>query len=252
MSVSSRSFRKVIHLRNPIEKLSIEAEIADIIIEPHEDPNIIIYGYAYGGETPLCEAVNLDDQILVKLTKGRSEGRLYTVKAKIIVPPNKIREEVSIKTNIGDIRIDGLPTKKLDLSTLNGDILLGGIDSEDIVVNTSNGDILLRGGKYNKATLSTVNGDIRIEILMLRGYELTASTNRGKIKLGIPVDSSVEISLSTVKGSVSIGKRERFRLVEKKDREYRLVSGDGEAKISLKAIDGDISVNLLKEIAGGS
>ncbi len=248
MSQSSKSFRKVVHLKGDIGRLNIEADIADIIIEPHENSNIIVYGYAYGGEVPECEALNINRDILIKISKGRGESRLYTVKAKIIVPPDMITDELTVRTNIGDIRVDGLPIKNLNLTTLNGDILLGGITSETIRVNISNGDILLRGGEYGNVELTTINGDIRIEIQMKKGFTLTASTNNGKIKLGMPLDASAEVHASTMKGTISIGKKDKFRRVEKIDREYYLLAGDGDAKIYLNAVNGDISINLLKEI----
>jgi len=248
MSESSRSFRKVITLKKAISKLFLDADIADIIVEPHDEPNIVIYGYALGGYPPSIDVSTEDDIIRIKLKRSRREGRLYTVKVKMIMPPDMVSEGLNLSVNIGDIRIDGLPIDNLYLSSSNGDILLGGISSNIIHASTLNGDILLRGGEYRKSMLSTVNGDIRIEVLMEKGYRLEASTNSGKIKLGIPMSTSAEIIVSTIKGGISISNRDKFKKIEKLDHEYHILAGDGDAMIKLETINGDVAINLLKEI----
>jgi len=93
-----------------------------------------------------------------------------------------------------------------------------------------------------------VNGDIRIEVLMNRGYDLDASTKNGKIRLGLPVDSSVKIIVSTLKGRVSITNKDRISKMMEKDGKYILVVGEGDGNIGLTALNGDVSINLLKKV----
>lgn len=248
MSKSGRSFRKIVEIKKNVKILHLKADIADIIVEPHDEPRVIIYGYVYAGRPPKTSIQTKDDHIDVNITKEAGEGRLYSVKVKMIVPPDKIREGLEINVDIGDIRIDGLPLSKISLKTTNGDILLGGISGNEIVAETMNGDILLRGGDYKSSFLTTVNGDIRIEVSMDKNYKLNASAKNGKIKIGLPINSSVKIYVSTVKGRISISNKDKLRSIEEVDDKYILTAGEGEGEITLNTLNGDISINLLKEV----
>jgi len=142
MDKTSRSFRKTIDLRDRVRNIVVRADIADIIVEPHDEPRILLYGYVYGGKRPKTLIDMSNGDLNIQISKEMSETRLYSVKMKIVLPPEKIDDSLIIDINIGDIRIDGLPIRKIDLKTSNGGILLGGISGEEIIAYTMNGDIL--------------------------------------------------------------------------------------------------------------
>jgi len=239
----TRSFRKVLETPETVTQLAVVGDMADIIVEPHDEDTIILHGFILGGDPPLIDVSEGERQIDITIKRARAESRLYSLKMKMFVPIERITEMLSITLEIGDVRIDGVPVKILKIDTSNGDVMVGGVNAEQAKLSCRNGDVMFRGGSFKNGYFTTINGDVRLEILMDRGYSLYASSKRGRIRISLPVNTSAKIRARALRGRVMITPKSAIK--EDEGEEVRtIVFGDGDAEIRLETLDGDITINL--------
>jgi len=239
----TRSFREVIETPKDIDQLSISADIADIIIEPHEEDYIVLHGFILGGDPPKIEKIVEEKRIDIQVVRAKAESRLYSLKMKIFIPSTRINELVNITLEIGDVRIDGVPVKILKIDTSNGDVMVGGVGTEQVKLSCRNGDVIFRGGRFSDGYFTTINGDIRLEILMEKDYNLYASSKKGRIRISLPINTSATVQARALRGRVTVTPKSVMRGDESGD-EKTLVFGEGDAKLRLETLDGDININL--------
>jgi len=244
---NSRSFREFIEIPENIDKLSIKADLADLILEPHDEDTLILHGFILGGDPPKIDKTWDEESLDIMITRARSESRLYSVKMKVVIPMNIIKRSINISVDIGDIRVDGLPIDILKIDISNGDILTGGVKAKEVKLTSQTGDIILRGGNFKNGYFSTVNGDIRLEILMEKDFNIHASCNQGRIRISLPINVSANIKSKTLKGRVYITPKSYIKNYVKGEYE-EVVFGGGDADIKLEAISGDININLFAEL----
>ncbi len=239
----TRSFREVVEAPEEVSQLAISADIADVIVEPHEEDFIVLHGFILGGDPPKIEKVVGEKQIDIFVKRAKAESRLYSLKMKMFVPVNRISEMVSITLEIGDVRIDGVPVKILKIDTSNGDVMVGGVETEQVKLTCRNGDVIFRGGSFKDGYFTTINGDVRLEILMEKGYNLYASSKKGRIRVSLPVNTSAKISARALRGRVTVTPKYMLTSDVEGD-EKTFVFGDGDANLRLETLDGDININL--------
>ena len=244
---SNRSFREVIEISEGIKELSIKADLADLIFEPHDEDTLILHGFILGGDPPKIDKTWNEDSLDIMVTRARSESRIYSVKMKVFIPMEIIKKSVNVSVDIGDIRVDGLPVDILKIDVSNGDILAGGVKSEQVKLSSQNGDIIFRGGHFRSGYFSTVNGDVRLEILMIKDFKLYASSNNGRIRISMPLDVSAKILSKALKGKTFITPKNFIKSYTKGDYE-EIIFGNGDAEIKLETLSGDISINLFAEL----
>jgi DUF4097 and DUF4098 domain-containing protein YvlB/uncharacterized protein YxeA len=82
-----------------------------------------------------------------------------------VTPTQKSTAQLSLKTNFGDISLDGYQGKQLTAVTSNGDINVSNIDSV-FTINSSNGDVKLNAitDFYARNQVETSNGDINVSV----------------------------------------------------------------------------------------
>jgi len=244
---ANRSFREVIEISNDIKELSIKADLADLIFEPHDEDTLILHGFILGGDPPKIDKTWNEDNIDIMISRARSESRMYSVKMKIFIPMNIIKRGLNVSLDIGDVRIDGLPIEILKIDTSNGDILTGGVKAKQVKLSSQNGDVIFRGGSFEEGYFSTINGDVRLEILMDKGFSLYSSSKKGRIRVSMPVSVSAEIEAKALKGKILVTPKNVIKEHVKGEVE-RFVFGKGDAKIRLETLDGDININLFSEL----
>ncbi len=245
---SNRSFREVIEIPENIQELSIKADLADLIFEPHDEDTLILHGFILGGDPPKIDKTWNEDNLDIMVTRARSESRIYSVKMKVFIPMNIIKKALNVSVDIGDIRVDGLPINTLKIDVSNGDILTGGVTADQVKLSSQNGDVIFRGGSFKNGYFSTINGDIRLEILMEKNFNVYASCNKGRIRISMPIGVSAKILGKALKGKVLITPKNYIRSYSKGEYE-EIVFGNGDADIKLETLHGDININLFAELS---
>lgn len=243
---NNRSFREVIDIPDNIKELSIKADLADLIFEPHDEDTLILHGFILGGDPPKIDKTWNEDNLDIMVTRARSESRIYSVKMKVLIPMNIIKNALNVSVDIGDIRVDGLPVDTLKIDVSNGDILTGGVTARQVKLTSQNGDVIFRGGNFKNGYFATINGDIRLEILMERDFNIYASCNKGRIRISMPVGVSAKVICKALKGRVLVTPKNFIKSYSKGEYE-EIVFGEGDAHIKLETIHGDINLNLFAE-----
>ena len=127
------------------------------------------------------------------------------------------------------------------IDTVNGDVTIESVDGE-VNAGTVNGTIEVSGANSD-VDLETVNGSIKAVFDELgSGQRVKADTVNGKITVYLPANASARVVAETVNGSIDA---DDFGLeVEKgfvgRDLDGKI--GEGNAKVSLDAVNGSIRI----------
>lgn len=141
-----------------------------------------------------------------------------TIHYKVKVPRRTSLKLKTVNGALGVIGVEG----EFDLSSVNGSVEIEAIDCH---------------GK-----ISTVNGSIDCAVEEFpEGNELRLKTVNGSIRLGLPDEVPGKLEASTINGRVTL-KRALMEDVRIKRRSVKGVLGEGEGLISLRTVNGRISV----------
>lgn len=193
-------------------------------------------------------------QVVAHKTAGKQE---YLDELEIVVDANE--DYVRIETrhpdssggwfnwgndNNGSVSYELLVPSDVDLDsieTVNGDITIESVDAE-VKAATVNGTIEVSGANAD-VNLETVNGSIKAVFDELgSGQRVKADTVNGKITIYLPAKASARVVAETVNGSIDA---DDFGLKVEKGfvgRDLDGEIGDGDAKVSLDAVNGSIRI----------
>jgi hypothetical protein len=135
--------------------------------------------------------------------------------------------QLSLSTVSGDLLVQTLATRAVDLNTVSGNIRITGWTGERAVMRTLSGDLnletsLTKGGRYD---LESHSGDVQLSLADQPGFDLDASTFSGRIRVDFPVKSEAPI-------------RESGR----GPRTVRGTFGDAGASLRVQTFSGDLTV----------
>ncbi len=243
---SNRVFKYRFFHREPYAELYVKSDIAELILEPHDEEFIDLSGMVLGGKISDVDVVREQEKNILRISiMSKRERPVFNIKAKLRIPINKIPSKMIITSDSGDIRLDGLPTKTIYLYTNNGDILLLGSKGNKLEVENINGDIYIRGGKYKNLSASSTNGDVLIE---LEGTDdrIVIETINGEIRFLTTNDSNLIIEASTINGMINIQNKEYMTIKSMDNRFFQGMIGDGNGEAILKTVNGIIKIEILE------
>lgn len=248
MSSKSRVFRHKFYQKKPFRELIMKADIAELVIEPHDDDYIDLSGMVLGGQVSdvIVDHEEVDGRVSIYIRK-KEEVRFFDIKVKMRIPVDRILDLLGVSLDVGDIRVDGLPVKKMYLYTANGDVMIGGVSGEDIKLESINGNIYVRGGEISNLNLSSTNGDLRIE-MHIEKSRLAAEDINGKIRLLITEKSNAIIEATTINGQIKIYNKEKIRVKTDEKKFFQGLIGEGNSEIVLKTVNGNIKIEILTEL----
>lgn len=195
-----------------IKKLNIEANRADVIIEPKEE-NTFIKVELYSDHAEEYEITELEDEIKVVLKDEKFVG-INTKGSRVkIYVPTSYDKDIKAVNKTGDIKIGKLTKSNLDLKLTTGDITVK--EGNNIVVSLTTGDVEV--GKVNKADITSTTGDIDVNKVTTVKVKLTT----GDITLG---DVNESLNLTSTTGDIKI---DEVKLVGNSN----IKSGTGDVKI---------------------
>lgn len=156
------------------------------------------------------------------------------------------RERIRIRSVHGSVTLRDA-VGEIDIHAANEDVRLRDIEGT-ILVESVHGDIRLEGAHVSSAELITTSGDILYDGSIDRDGDYFLSTHDGDIRLTVAPDISALVEIETFDGEViAHGAALEQALVElRRDREYRLELGGGQARVRLRNFSGDIELYDLK------
>ena len=248
MSSRSRVFRYKFYQKQPFRELIMKADLAELVIEPHDEDFIDLSGMILGGQISdvIVDHEEKDGRASIYIRK-KEEVKFFDIKVKMRIPISSILDLLGVSLDVGDIRVDGLPVKKMYLYTANGDVMIGGVTADDIKLESINGDIYVRGGKIKKLNVSSTNGKLIIEAHVEKSRMVGEDIN-GEIRLLITENSNAFIEATTINGIVKVFNKEKIKVISEDDKFFQGMIGNGESEIILKSVNGNIKIEILKEI----
>ncbi len=249
MMAGKRVFHKRVTPKNPIRRVYINADISEIVIEPHDVDYIDVSGMVLGGSASdlSLDLREAEDTITLSISKKETSKIYYDVKTKVRIPNKPRLATLAVNVKVGDIRLDGFEADKIVISTANGDVICGGVKSNEAVLESINGDILIRGGEYDALNLKTTNGDALIELEVLRKSRCVIECINGEIRLNITEASNAVIEANTLNGRVLVYDTDKFKEVTLEEKFFRGILGSGDAELLIKNVNGDVRIEVLSK-----
>ena len=133
----------------------------DIVIKRTNDSKVHIF---FDDCNPdMYNVKNNSDGIIIDYPKtkyfsfNRKKGGIITIE----IPSERKFFEASIQSASGDIKIDYLNAKKMEIAIASGDVVIHKIEGESIRLNTVSGEIFIDKANASKQiTVASVSGDI--------------------------------------------------------------------------------------------
>ena len=166
-------------------KISIDANIADIVFVPSDDENCRVVCYE---QERLKHSVTVKDQTLVIDTVDNRKwyehiGFFFGNMKVTVYLPHKEYASLLIDSDTGDIDIPkDFSFENIRITGATGDVTLSASASDSITVRMSTGTITADNISSKEISLSTATGDINISSAEAKGL-IYAETNTGRIKL---------------------------------------------------------------------
>ena len=216
-----------------IKKLNIEANRADVIIEPKEE-NTFIKVELYSDHAEEYEITEKEDEIKVVLKDEKFVGfNTKGSRVKIYVPTT-YNKDIKVVNKTGDIKIGELSESNIDISLTTGDITIK--EAKDIVASLTTGDVEIT--KANKATITGTTGDIDVDAINIVKVKLTT----GDIKIG-------KVNITGTTGDIEVN---NVNIIKAKLTTGDIEIDDVNASLDLQSTTGDIKINEANLTANSS
>jgi DUF4097 and DUF4098 domain-containing protein YvlB len=152
--------------------------------------------------------------------------------------------DVRAGTVSGDVQVRGRgKNAETRGNTVSGDVtffdVAGIVDGESV-----SGDVTVFGGSFDRASFNTVNGDVEFTATLRDGGKLTAETVNGDVELDFEGEVSGHFDIDTFNGDIDncFGPKPERTSKYAPGQELNFQEGDGDARISLSTMNGDISI----------
>ncbi len=176
------------------------------------------------------------------------------------VEVSRVTGEVLIDTGSGSVSVDTVEGPRVDADTVSGSVDLQGINAGKIHVDTGSGSVRVdqakcsklaidtgsggvtaRGISADRAFIDTGSGSVEFVLVHLGKGRFEVDTGSGSINLILPLDASARINAETSSGGVRCQVK-GAKILRKERNEMEVVMGNGDAKISLDAGSGTITI----------
>jgi DUF4097 and DUF4098 domain-containing protein YvlB len=153
----------------------------------------------------------------------------------------------AVKTVSGGITINNAGADgPLSLSTVNGDLLIQTLNTRALDVNTVNGDVKISGWSGDRAMIRTLDGDLDLQTSLVKGGRYEIESHSGSINLSLPEQPGFELEANTFNGRIRIDfpiKSEGpIRDGDRGPRAVRGTYGDGSSSLRLQTFNGNLTV----------
>lgn len=166
-------------------------------------------------------------------------------------------ERARVETTSGDITVRGALRRTLEARSVSGEVNVSATTPEAMVGTVSGGiELGSLGGRAEASTVSgdmvvqgrrlhgdfrSVSGDIRLGGELDAGGSTTVNTHSGDVVLATGGRAS-DISVSTFSGEVD-NNLARAEVTRAGDREWRLRTGRGGARVAVRTFSGDVRLS---------
>jgi hypothetical protein len=181
----------------------------------------------------------------VRVTNVKGEVRVQSANGNLALEGTT--RLAAVKTVSGGITItNGGADAQLSLSTINGDLLVQTLNARALDVNTINGDVRINGWSGDRAHIRTLDGDLDLQTSLVKGGRYEIESHSGDVNLSLPEQPGFELEAHTFSGRIRIDfpvKSEGpIRDTDRGPRSVRGTYGDGSSSLKLQTFDGNLTV----------
>jgi hypothetical protein len=181
----------------------------------------------------------------VRVTNVKGEVRVQGVSGNLALEGTA--RLAAVKTVSGDVAINNAGADaQLSLSTVNGDLLVQTLNTRALDVNTVNGDVRISGWSGDRAHIRTLNGDLDLQTSLVNGGRYEVESHSGNINLALAERPGFELEAHTFSGRIRIDFPIRsegpIRDNERGPRSVRGTYGDGSSSLRLQTFSGNLTV----------
>lgn len=159
---------------NSFSNLIVNTDACDVIIKTGK-----LYKVQYQGDKDITPKVeNKNGQLIIK-QNGSSKGNPVI---RITIPENVSLNQADIKSEEGDITVNGANIQTAQFNTEEGNADIAKTSMNDGQVNSEEGDITLQSTSTKSGiTVKAEQGDVNVSNCNFKGYDLT--TEEGSISM---------------------------------------------------------------------
>lgn len=181
----------------------------------------------------------------IRVTNVKGEVRVQGVSGNVGLEGTT--RVATVKTVSGGITINNAGADaQLSLSTVSGDLLVQALNSRALDVNTINGDVHITGWSGDRAQIRTLDGDLDLQASLVKGGRYEVDSHSGNINLSLPEQPGFELEAHTFNGRIRVDFPIRsegpIRDNDRGPRSVRGTYGDGSSSLRVQTFDGNLTV----------
>jgi hypothetical protein len=181
----------------------------------------------------------------IRVTNIKGELRVQGVSGNVVLEGTA--KLASVKTVSGDLTItNGGSDQQVSLSTVNGDLQVQTLSARVIDVDTINGEVKIAGWSGDRAHIRSLDGDLDLQTSLTKGGRYEIESHSGNINLSLPEQPGFELEANTFNGRIRIDfpiKSEGpIRDSDRGPRSVRGTYGDASSSLRIQTFNGNLTV----------
>jgi hypothetical protein len=153
----------------------------------------------------------------------------------------------AVKSVSGDITItNGGSDAQLSLSTVNGDLLVQTLNTRALDVNTINGNVRVSGWSGERAQIRTLDGNLDLQTTLIKGGRYEVESHSGNVNVSLAEQPGFELEAHTFNGRIRVDFPIKIegpiRDNDRGPRSVRGTYGDGSSSLRLQTFNGNLTV----------
>lgn len=179
-----------------------------------------------------------DDTLYVKFCASSNRINFDSIEKDLVIyiPDNIKLEDVSVSATAADFSSGGIVVEDMEVNTASGDV---SVDSpcEKLTINVVSGSVDVNTHDVEKMSVNVVSGSSKFVFSDIP-EKAEVGTVSGNVDIYIPEKSNVTIDANTKSGDVDCS-------IDSEKKGSKYIIGDGDNKIDLETISGDINIKRI-------
>ncbi len=175
------------------------------------------------------EVARVQGEVLVDTGSG-------SVSVELVRGPN-----VDVDTGSGSVELKKITAARVRVDTGSGGVNIDEVESKKLSVDTGSGGVRAEGISTDGALIDTGSGSVDLVLVRMGSDRFEVDTGSGSINFVMPRNASAHIGAETSSGGIRC-RIEGAKILHKERNEMEIVIGSGEARVTLDAGSGTITV----------
>ncbi len=178
----------------------------------------------------------------IEVDEVLGEQKLNTVSGDI--DAEAVAADVTAAAVSGDVEVNGdRKEAETRANSVSGDVTLFRV-AGTIAAESVSGDIVIDEGAFDRVAMNTVNGEILFQSELRDGGRLKAETVNGSVDIEFVGDIEGRFDIDTFNGDIDncFGPKAKRTSKYTPGWELEFVEGDGDARITISTLNGDVTL----------